>query len=178
VISSEARRLERLVGDLLDLAKLQARSFSMVPRSIDLTGLADEVASGLAADTPDVTITFVPGMPVTAIVDPDRMAQVIGNLITNAKKFARSTVSVGVGLHRSSAILWVDDDGPGIPLAEREHVFERLYVTSQPAARHESSSGLGLAIVHELVGAMGGTVRVETAPTGGARFVVSVPSSP
>jgi signal transduction histidine kinase len=178
VISREARRLERLVGDLLDLAKLQARSFSFVPRRVDLTGLADEVASGLAADAPDVMVTFIPGMPVTVIVDPDRMAQVIGNLITNAKKFARSTVSVGVGLDRSSAILWVDDDGPGIPLAEREHVFERLYVTSQPAARQESSSGLGLAIVHELVGAMGGTVRVETAPTGGARFVVSVPSSP
>jgi signal transduction histidine kinase len=106
------------------------------------------------------------------------MAQVIGNLITNAKKYARSTVSVGAGSDGPNAVLWVDDDGPGIPAAERQHVFERLYVTSQPAARHESSSGLGLAIVHELVTAMGGTVRVDSAPTDGARFVVTVPLAP
>jgi two-component system, OmpR family, sensor kinase len=178
VISNEAQRLERLVGDLLDLAKLQARSFSMVPRRVDLAGLVHEVATGLAADTPDVTITVEPSAPVMTVVDPDRMAQVIGNLITNAKKFARSTISIGVGFDRSSAVLWVDDDGPGIPLAERSHVFERLYVTSQPAVRQESSSGLGLAIVYELVGAMGGTVRVDTAPSGGARFVVAVPIAP
>jgi two-component system, OmpR family, sensor kinase len=178
VITSEAKRLERLVGDLLDLAKLQARSFAMNPRRVDLAGLATEVAHGLAADTPDVTITAPSSTPVMVHVDPDRMAQVIGNLITNAKKYARSTVSVGAGSDGSNAVLWVDDDGPGIPAAERQHVFERLYVTSQPAARHESSSGLGLAIVHELVTAMGGTVRVDSAPTDGARFVVTVPLAP
>jgi two-component system, OmpR family, sensor kinase len=175
VIIGEAKRLERLVGDLLDLAKLQARAFAMNPRRVDLTGLAAEVANGLAADTPDVVIAAPSSDPVMVHVDPDRMAQVIGNLITNAKKYARSAVTVGVATEGPSAVLWVDDDGPGIPLAERQHVFERLYVTSQQAARHESSSGLGLAIVHELVSAMGATVRVETAPTNGARFVVTVP---
>lgn len=177
VITTEAGRLERLVGDLLDLAKLQSRSFALVPRRTDLTALAGDIASGLAADTPEVSVASVASTPVWADVDPDRLAQVVGNLVTNAKKFARTSITVGTASDQGHALLWVDDDGPGIPLAERAHVFERLYVTGQKPLRQENSSGLGLAIVSELVRAMGGTVRVEDSPAGGARFVIAVPEA-
>jgi two-component system, OmpR family, sensor kinase len=175
VIIAESQRLERLVRDLLDLSKLQAQAFPMVPRRVDLSGLAGEVATALGSDTPEVAISVTADTPIMVHVDPDRMVQIIGNLVTNAKKFARSSIVVGTGTDGGSAVVWVDDDGPGIAPAERPHVFDRLYVTSQPAVRQESSSGLGLAIVRELVTAMGGSVRVDDAPAGGARFVVAVP---
>ena len=106
--------------------------------------------------------------------DPDRLAQVVANLVDNALKFA-AHIGDGPGDSRSGsdAILVVDDDGPGIAPEDLPHVFERLYVSRHEPVRRETGSGLGLAIVHELVVAMGGTVAAEAAPTGGARMSVT-----
>ena len=84
-------------------------------------------------------------------------------------------MKVGVAAAAQTAMVWVDDDGPGITAADLPHVFERLYVSRHEPARKESGSGLGLAIVHDLVVAMGGAVSAEAAPSGGARFVVRLP---
>jgi signal transduction histidine kinase len=114
-------------------------------------------------------------VPVNA--DPDRLAQVVANLIENALKFASATVTVGVARLAGAdlAVLWVDDDGPGIPAADLPRVFERLYTSSRAPAR-QVGSGLGLAIVAELVTAMGGSVRAESPLTamGGTRMVVTL----
>jgi signal transduction histidine kinase len=75
-------------------------------------------------------------------------------------------------------VVHVDDDGPGIPSADRPFVFERLYVTRQRPERAEAGSGLGLAIVRQLAEAMGGSVGVEASPTGGARTEIRLPLAP
>ena len=174
VILTESRRLERLVRDLLDLAKLQANGFSLDLRPTDLAALAAEGLEGFGPDAARSGVRLVAqaGGSVMANVDRDRTAQVLANLVENAMKYARTTVTVGAVALGGVALVWVDDDGPGIPPADQPHVFERLYVARQEPMRKESGSGLGLAIVRELVVAMGGTVAAESAPSGGARMVV------
>jgi two-component system sensor histidine kinase BaeS len=177
VILSESRRLERLVRDLLELARLQTRSFSFTPVRADLSQLAIEALEGTAPDAATAGVRLSSSCPagVPALVDPDRMAQVLANLVENAMKYASSSVQVGTQVAQGVALVWVDDDGPGIAADDRPHVFERLYVAKREPRRKEIGSGLGLAIVHELVTAMGGTVTAEAVPTGGARMVVRLP---
>jgi two-component system sensor histidine kinase BaeS len=177
VILNEANRLERLVGDLLDLAKLQANRFSMSIASLDLAARARSDTSGfvLAAESRGVTLRCTSQSPVTVLADVDRVSQIIANLIENALKFARQSVVVTVTVVGSYGVLIVDDDGQGIPAADLPHVFERLYVARDQPARKENSSGLGLAIVKELTEAMNGRVLAGATEGGGARFSVYLP---
>jgi two-component system sensor histidine kinase BaeS len=183
VIASESRRLERLVRDLLDLAKLDARRFSFDLRPVNLREVVDDTGEGfrLAADEYGIALAIEPGPdggpPVPA--DPDRLAQVVANLVENALKYAKSAVRLAAVVHPTEAVVWVEDDGPGIAAADLPRVFERLFMSSRDPAR-QVGSGLGLAIVAELVHAMGGTVRAESPlwPTGGTRMVVTLPILP
>jgi signal transduction histidine kinase len=174
VILKESRRLERLVADLLDLAKLQARSFSLHRQPVDLAAVAADAVAAFAGEFTEAGLQLTLDAAEQHIVsaDRDRMAQVVANLLQNARKFARSQVRVSVRSVDGVAMLWVDDDGAGIAPLDRPHVFERLYRTSQEPLRAENSSGLGLAIVTELVNAMGGSVAAEEASGGGARLVI------
>jgi two-component system sensor histidine kinase BaeS len=180
VIRSEARRLERLVADLLDLAKLQASSFSVQSERVDLAQLARVTVDGFTPEAEERSLRLdldVPATPVHVWADHDRLAQVAANLIENATKYATSRIVVSVS-HVSGAQraeLRVRDDGPGIDPADLPHVFERLYVARRRPVRHESSSGLGLAIVHQLVAAMAGEVRVDSTVGDGTTFVVTLP---
>lgn len=181
VILGEARRLERLVRDLLDLARLDARSFSLDLGPVDLVDVAAAIVDGfrLEADEAGVAIGLdAPMAPVTVAGDADRLAQVAANLVENALRFARQRVTVAVTVDAFHATLAVTDDGPGIEAVDRPHVFERLYVARHRPAGAEAGSGLGLAIVRELVAAMGGTAAAEAAGGGGARLVVRLPVSP
>jgi len=179
IIAAEAERLDRLVSDLLTLARLDGRAFAMHP-----------VAHDLAAPVNDAVRAFLPtaeaaglavsvrgaGAPATVLADPERVQQVLGNLLGNAAKFARSRIDVTIVAEPTGWLVWVDDDGPGIPPDERAHVFERLYAARTPPVRAEVGSGLGLAIVHQLVEAMGGSVRADASPLGGARLEVRFPA--
>lgn len=179
VIASEARRLERLVRDLLDLAKLDARRFGLDLRRVDLTEVVADTGEGFrpAAEDLGVKLSVQPGAPgtISATADPDRLAQVVANLVENALKYARSEVRVAARSSGSQAVIWVDDDGPGIAPDDLPRVFDRLFMSSRYPAR-QVGSGLGLAIVAELVEAMGGTVRAESpiSASGGTRMVVTL----
>src|SRR5438270_5678103 len=179
VILGEARRLERLVGDLLELAKLDARRFSLDMRAIDVCEVINDTAEGFrpAAEAAGVRLTVdAPGRAaLMADADPDRLAQVVANLIENALDFAARRITVGTGRAGDLVELWVEDDGPGIEPDDIPHVFDRFYTVSR-AAKRRVGSGLGLAIVHELVDAVGGTVRAESSAEGGARLVVALRS--
>ena len=177
IIGAEARRLERLVGDLLELAKLGARRFSLDVRGTDVAEVVADTAEGFrpAADAAGIALTVEPRPGATAAADPDRLAQILANLVENALKFAGTAISVGSGQDGANVTVWVDDDGPGIPAAELPHVFEPFWQSHRLPAR-ELGSGLGLAIVAELAAAMGGTVRAEPLPGGGTRMVVSLRS--
>jgi signal transduction histidine kinase len=118
-----------------------------------------------------------PPTAAVALADPERVQQVLGNLLANASKFARHRIDVSISADDGGWLVRVDDDGPGIPPDERAHVFERLYAARTPPLRAEVGSGLGLAIVHQLVGAMGGTVRADESPLGGARLEVRFPAA-
>jgi signal transduction histidine kinase len=174
VILKESRRLERLVADLLELAKLQSRSFSFHMQPVDLAAVALDTHAAFGAEATDVGLQLIVDAPdhISVEADRDRLGQVAANLVENAKNFAKSTITVGARVVDGVPMLWVDDDGPGIAPGDRPHVFERLYRTSQRPVRAENSSGLGLAIVAELTAAMHASVSAEQAPNGGARMVV------
>jgi two-component system sensor histidine kinase BaeS len=178
VISSEARRLERLVADLLDLAKLQASSFSVQLEPIDLGHLAAVAVEGFEPDAADRGLMIQVldrGTPLSVLADHDRLGQVAANLIENAMKYAASGVAVRTSADGAWAVMTVADDGPGIDPVDLPHVFERLYVARRRPARHESSSGLGLAIVKQLVEAMDGRVSVSSEVGKGTSFEVRLP---
>ncbi len=200
VISGEARRLERLVGDLLDLAKLDARRLSLHIEAVPAAVLAVEVVEALGPEASRRGVALVgpalPGAPAApgrpalpgagddpiAAADRDRLAQVLTNLVENAISFARSSVRVSVvsgsvppGSLGSlpPVVLVVEDDGPGIAPADLPKVFDRFYQANGRGGQVRRGSGLGLAIVAELVAAMGGAVWAESplSSDGGTRMV-------
>ena len=174
IIGTEARRLERLVGDLLELAKLDARRFSLDIRSTDVGEVLTDTAEGFrpAADAAGLELDVPDGPhPRAAAADSDRLAQVVANLIENAMKFAARSITVGSADNGEHISIWVADDGPGIAPEEAPHVFQPFWRSDRVPAR-DAGTGRGLAIVHALVTAMGGTVHAEAPPAGGTRMVV------
>jgi signal transduction histidine kinase len=181
IIGSSARRLERLVTDLLELAKLESGAFSLHSVTLDLSDVVSQAAQALepAANSLGLAIELETEGEALCVADPDRVGQVVANLVENALKYATSRVTVGTRrLGEGWLEAFVEDDGPGIPWADLERVFERLYQSRLSAGR-ELGSGLGLAIVDELVKAMGGKVRAEspTGPHGGTRVVLVLPAA-
>ncbi|MFN8053406.1 MAG: HAMP domain-containing sensor histidine kinase [Acidimicrobiales bacterium] len=183
VIVTESQRLERLVADLLDLAKLDARQFGF--RMAD-TRLGEVIGAAVRRIGPEAAaagldVRVANDLDPVVHVDADRLTQVVGNLSSNSLKFARSAVWVRTRPEtgadgRQGVAIDVADDGPGIDPADLPHVFERLYQAQSRVAPRESGSGLGLAIVKELVDGMGGAVAVASVPGTGTTFTVWVPT--
>lgn len=183
ILHEEARRLGRLVEDLMDLAEMDEGSARLEPRLLPVT---DTVAQAVAtlrprADSKGVTLTVAvePGLAVVA--DPDRLQQVLINLLDNALRHSPAggqvTVTAQVSTTEPDMVqLTVADTGPGFPPAEAERVFERFHKVDR--SRHEGGRGLGLAIVRSIVRAHGGQVWAESSPGQGARFHVLLPSPP
>ncbi|WP_159809926.1 sensor histidine kinase [Cellulomonas citrea] len=165
-LAPQVLRMQRLVDDLLLLAKVGAR-----PREatgLDLAGLVREVAEGLPARA-EVRLDI--GGEGTGRGDREAVARVLRNLLENALRHAGSQVTVEVGDGR----VVVDDDGAGIPAADRERVFERFVRLDDARERDAGGSGLGLAIARELAREGGGDVRLDQAPAGGLRAVLTLP---
>ena len=167
----ELQRSARLVADLLDVARFDSGDPpALQRRPVDLT----ELARGSAARVGGTV--QVAGPAVLADVDPDRVGQVLDNLLRNAVRAAGpgGHVQVGVGTEGGDAVVLVTDDGPGVPDDQRERVFDRL-VRLDAARARDGGAGLGLPIARALARAHGGDVRCEPA-TAGARFVVRLPT--
>jgi two-component system, OmpR family, sensor kinase len=197
VIGAEARRLERLVRDLLDLSRLDTRQFSLNPHACDAAEVVRDAAAAFAPQAHDlgVALSITGGGALPVELDAERLAQIVANLVENALKYASGRVEVyAAPLHGSPAspslaslrpheygdgniAVVVTDDGPGIPADQLALVFDRLYTVRETPAR-AVGTGLGLAIVRELAAAMGGRAWAENAPDGGSRFVVSLPIAP
>jgi two-component system sensor histidine kinase BaeS len=186
IIEAEARRLERLVADLLELARLDAREFSLHLGPVDVAEVARHAALALEPAAREAGLQLVvagPGGsgvppegdwgPVMAVADAERLAQVVANLVENALKYAAQTVEVTARAVPGGAEIAVADDGPGIDPDDLPRVFERLYTSRRQPGR-KVGTGLGLAIVRELVTAMGGRVNVGPTAEGGTRFVVTL----
>ena len=160
----EVLRMARLVDDLLLLARLDAG----VQRRVQEVDLA-QVVRDLVPD--DVLLDLA---PARVRADPDALGRVVRNLVDNARRHATRTVSVTV---TPAVELLVDDDGPGVPEADRDRVFDRFHRLDSPRTRDAGGTGLGLAIVRELVATAGGTVTVDASPAGGARLRVRLPAA-
>jgi two-component system OmpR family sensor kinase len=177
VVIQEANRLERLVRDLLDLARLNQRVFSVTPQDVDLAAIAAEAVQRHESEAQRIGVSLVAEAndraPATA--DPDRVLQVLSNLIENA---LRSTPAGGrVAVTTSPGEFRVADTGPGLAADDLPRAFERFFLHNLYGTNRAVGTGLGLAIVKELTEAMEGSVSVESVVGRGTTFVVRLPRS-
>lgn len=166
-VMTEMARIERLVDDLLALARLD-EGLSLERKEISVGPFLRRLAQ---TDPGEVSVGELPEGSFEG--DPDRLAQAIRNLLGNARRHAGpgGSVVVGAGAERGLLTIWVDDDGPGVPEAEREEIFSRFYRSESARDRYSGGSGLGLAITRSIIESHGGRVWAEESPLGGARIV-------
>lgn len=180
IIRDEAQRLERLVEDLRTLSRADAGELSMLRRVTSLAEvLQDSIAAyNVQARAEDITLHLDcdPNLPQLNI-DPDRISQVLGNLITNALRHTDPGGSIYLQAQQKyeNVEIRVQDTGPGIPLDALERVFDRFYRIDPSRQRETGGSGLGLAIAKSIVENHGGTIRVESPPGQGAVFILQLP---
>ena len=171
-VAQEAVRLERLVHDLLDLARMNRTDFSVVSSEIDLAEVAEDAVRRYLpqADAFGVTLSALSDGTAPAIGDADRVLQVVSTLVENALRLtpAGGEVRVVTG----PGVLRVEDTGPGLEADDRARAFERFYLHERYGRERPVGTGLGLAIVKELTEAMGGTVSVESEPGRQTTFTI------
>jgi two-component system, OmpR family, phosphate regulon sensor histidine kinase PhoR len=182
VIGRHALRMERLVKDLLRLARLDARQETLELVACETRGLVESVATDLQPAARErhqsIAIDVAAGAE-TLRVDPSKLHDALRNLIANAITYApeHTTIAVAAARRDKRIEISVADEGPGIPEHDLSRVFERFYRVDKSRARDPGGTGLGLAIVRHLVELHGGSVRVENRAEGGARFTVTLPSA-
>jgi len=173
VVLAEQQRMQRLVEDLLLLARADER-VPLAREAVDLDDLAFEEGHRLRSttskrvDTSSVSAARVQG-------DADALRRMFRNVGENAARHSSERVDITLVERGSEVVVTVDDDGPGIPAAEREKVLRRFVRLDEARSRDEGGSGLGLSIVDEVVRAHGGSVSIEQSPLGGARIRITLP---
>lgn len=173
-VQSEANQLERLTTTLLQLARLDEHLPDHSAEVVDLDDLVlNEVqrlkqTTSLSIDAGSVSAGRVGG-------EMSLLAQMVRNLVDNATRHAATTIAFTLAEHEDSVTMRIEDDGPGVPAAERERIFERFVRLDEARARDDGGSGLGLAIVREVVAGYSGSVVVTDGQLGGACFVVTLP---
>lgn len=176
VIHSEAERLSRLVGDVLDLAKLEADRFALREEEVDLGRLLEQAQVAFSEQARRRGIDFdcdLEGAPIV-MTDGDRVLQVVSNLIGNALQWTPDGGHVRLSMTEgdNSVVISVEDSGPGIPAELRENVFRPFF--SKNGGR--GGTGLGLAIAHELAQALGGRLALHSELGAGTRFDFILPA--
>ena len=176
VIAHEAVRLERLVGDVLDLAKLDTRRFTLLHEEVDMGQLLEQAYNAFAEEARRRDIDYrqdIAARPVI-VADGDRVLQIISNLLSNAFRWTPDggRVELQLGAENGSVSVAVEDSGPGITPEEQERIFRPFWT------RDGTGTGLGLAIARELAVAHGGRIRLKSAPGEGARFELVLPVTP
>jgi two-component system sensor histidine kinase BaeS len=171
-ISKEAERLERLVRDVLDLARMNRTGFSVRTEPVDLGELAEACARRYDSYGIELVVDAAP--TAQAVGDGDRILQALSNLVENALRVIPAGGTVRIVAR--PGLVAVEDDGPGLQPDELPHAFERFFLHARYAGKRAVGTGLGLAIVQELAGAMGGRVAVESRP-GQTRFSILLPQA-
>lgn len=178
-IESEAIRMSGLVESLLTLTRMDELG-NLKQEPSDLVGLARESIKDAAVTNQSVSFRLASSpAELVVTIDPDRIKQVLTNLLANASRFApnSSEVSVEIIDQEKEALVKVIDRGEGIPPSLREKIFERFYRVDNSRNRETGGSGLGLAIAKSIVEAHGGSIWVEESPGGGANFNFTIPNS-
>lgn len=182
IIDRQADRLTLLIDDLLLLAKLDSGRIDLRPEPAPLQGAVQEVFGDLARRAEGRNVRLENQVPggLIAQADPNRLRQVLSNLVDNGIKYGRAGGHLTVTARRLEGSLievCVRDDGPGIPAESLGRVFERFYRVDKARSREQGGTGLGLAIVKHAVQAHGGQVRVESEPGQGAAFYFTLPGA-
>ena len=175
VIGQEAERLSRLVGDVLDLAKLDAHRFTVLHEEVDMQSLVERAYATFGEEARRRSIDYrqeIRAAPVL-LTDGDRVLQIITNLVSNALRWTPEGGRVDVSLGSVNGDVEVDvrDTGPGVTAEERERIFRPFW------SRDGSGTGLGLAIANELALALGGRIELESIPGRGSRFKLVLPAA-
>ena len=173
VLATQVDYFERLVLDLLEISSLDVGAERVALEPVDLLSFLRRVSSQLEGPPPEVDTAG----PWTVTLDSRRVERIMGNLYENADRYAQGVTRLGLARRGDRIQITVDDGGPGIAPSDRERIFERFW--RGPVARQKTSrgSGLGLALVAEHSRLLGGSIAVDDAPGGGARFVVELPVS-
>jgi len=176
VIASEADRLERLVGDVLDLAKLQAHRFTVRQEEVDLGRVLDHAYHAFTEEARRREIDYrLEGVPEPPVIfsDGDRVLQIISNLLSNAFRWTPDGGRIELELAADNGTVRVDvaDSGPGITAEQRSRIFEPFI------SNDVNGTGLGLPIARELAIALGGRIELSSTPGNGSRFRLVLPAS-
>jgi signal transduction histidine kinase len=181
VILDNCRHLVRLLNDLLDLARSDAGRLTIRPSPTEVTPLVEDVVRTMRAQTESagqsLTVRVEPDLPPVN-VEPDRIRQILVNLLTNAHEYSPEGASIAVeaGAVGAEVEIAVIDDGPGIPAEQLEHVFERFTRGDAGLTQRVGGTGLGLAISKSLVELHGGTISSRSAVGEGSTFSVRLPA--
>jgi len=176
VVAEEGVRLERLVGDVLDLAKLGARRFALLREEVDMRVLCERAHAAFetGAQARGIALELSTVNGVVLVTDGDRVLQIVSNLLANAIQWTPEGGTVGLTLTADAAdvTVTVSDTGSGIAPDEQERIFRPFW---SGHVGHGGGTGLGLPIASELASALGGSLEVESAPGVGSRFVLVLP---
>jgi signal transduction histidine kinase len=174
MIASETGRLERLVGDVLDLAKLEAHRFTLLREEVDMGRLCDQAYALFGEEARRRGIEYDKRFAATPTIvsDGDRVLQIISNLLSNAFRWTPNggRVELELAAANGRVSVAVDDNGPGVPVDDQERIFRPFW------SRDDSGTGLGLAIAHELAVALGGSIELDSRPGQGSRFELQLPA--
>ena len=174
VIAAETARLDRLVGDILDLAKLETNRFTVLKEEVDMEQLCVHAYAAFAEEARRRGIEYDRHLETspTIVTDGDRVLQIITNLLANAFRWTPDggRVQLELAAANGAVSVAVDDSGPGITPADREWIFRPFW------SQDMSGTGLGLAIARELAVALGGRIELESEPGEGSRFQLVLPA--
>jgi two-component system sensor histidine kinase BaeS len=180
VILDNCRHLVRLLNDLLDLARSDAGRLSIRPQPTEVAPLLEDVVRTMRAQTEAggqaLSERIEPGLP-PIYVEPDRIRQILVNLLTNAHEYSPEGASIGVSARADGAEveITVSDDGPGIPAEQLEHIFERFTRGDAGLTQRVGGTGLGLAISKSLAELHGGSISAESTVGQGSTFRLRLP---
>jgi signal transduction histidine kinase len=179
VIIEQSSRMGRTIDDFLAAWRLEHRQLAVRRAACDLVKIARNVVASATAADPRHLVVLLDDSPTSIVVDadPQRLRQVLGNIVENAVKYSANDDAVQVRIRRDgrSAFVDVDDHGPGIPIDEQGHVFDRFHRLDPGLVNGVPGSGLGLYIARELARRMGGDVTVRSTPGAGACFTLRLP---
>lgn len=178
IMADQARRMARLVGDLLSLSRIEQNLHIRPSAAVDLRAIVAQIVDGLKALAADsaVEVRFAPGDPVIVPGDRDELLRLAENLIENAIKYgAPAPVDVSVAAKDGQGVLTVRDHGPGIAAEHLPRLTERFYRVDTTASRAKGGTGLGLALVKHIVARHRGRLSIESELGKGATFAVSLP---
>lgn len=178
IIHDQSDRLVRLVEDLLDVSRLEAGHLTLECEEVDVGDLLSRCVTGMGEAASRIHVREDPGSCSTIVADPERLGQVLTNLLGNALKFSPPTAPVELGVDAAAPgeiVFSVRDQGPGIPESEHAKIFERFKQADSPATQNSHGVGLGLYITRELASAMAGSVTLTSEVGAGTTFRVTIP---